>query len=225
MWFICIWPAACLFPNGVRTPVPTSVVLAWSWKCVLLAEDEHGGIQEGASAQEPSALFLSLQQTLVLLLCLPWAVVGIFSNSYSAHSPWSVCSFGFCDLKKILVVSSVFLFHFIFCSLEFIFTLCEHLYKHVSQKQSDTCLTLLKWSCSVMSDSLWPHGLGSPPGSSTGILQARILEWVAISFSRGSSWPRDWTQVSLIAGRGFNLWATREVPIFVFIYFFDCVGS
>ena len=225
MWFICIWPAACLFPNGVRTPVPTSVVLAWSWKCVLLAEDEHGGIQEGASAQEPSALFLSLQQTLVLLLCLPWAVVGIFSNSYSAQRPWSVCSFGFCHLKKILVVSSVFLFHFIFCSLEFIFTLCEHLYKHVSQKQSDTCLTLLKWSCSVMSDSLWPHGLGSPPGSSTGILQARILEWVAISFSRGSSWPRDRTQVSLIAGRGFNLWATREVPIFVFIYFFDCVGS
>ena len=53
----------------------------------------------------------------------------------------------------------------------------------------------------------------SPPGSSVhGILQARILEWVAISFSRGSSWPRDRTQVSHIAGRCFNLWATREVP-------------
>ena len=39
----------------------------------------------------------------------------------------------------------------------------------------------------------------SPPGSSVhGILQARILEWVAISFSRGSSWPRDWTQVSTL---------------------------
>ena len=37
-----------------------------------------------------------------------------------------------------------------------------------------------------------------------------MLEWVAISFSRGSSWPRDWTQVSRIAGRRFNLWATRE---------------
>ena len=46
----------------------------------------------------------------------------------------------------------------------------------------------------------------SPPGSSVhGILQARILEWVAISFSRGSSGPRDQTQVSQIAGRGFNL--------------------
>ena len=46
----------------------------------------------------------------------------------------------------------------------------------------------------------------SPPGSSVqGILQARILEWVAISFSRGSSQPRDWTQVSCIAGRLYRL--------------------
>ena len=46
----------------------------------------------------------------------------------------------------------------------------------------------------------------SPPGSPVhGILQARILEWVAIAFSRGSSRPRDQTQVSCIAGRRFNL--------------------
>ena len=51
----------------------------------------------------------------------------------------------------------------------------------------------------------------SLPGSSLhGILQARILEWVAISFSRGSSQPRDQSWVSCIAGRHFNLWATRE---------------
>ena len=51
-----------------------------------------------------------------------------------------------------------------------------------------------KWICSVVSDSLRPVDC-SPPGSSVhGILQARILEWVAISFSRGSSWPRDWTR-------------------------------
>ena len=53
----------------------------------------------------------------------------------------------------------------------------------------------------------------SPPGSSVhGILQARILERVAISFSRGSSRPRDRTQVSRIRGRRFNLWTTREAP-------------
>ena len=52
----------------------------------------------------------------------------------------------------------------------------------------------------------------SPPGSSVhGIFQARILKWVAISFSRKSSQPRDWTQVSRIVGRHFTIWATREV--------------
>ena len=51
----------------------------------------------------------------------------------------------------------------------------------------------------------------SLPGSSVhGIFQARVLEWVAISFSRGYSQPRDWTQVSRIAGRRFTIWATRE---------------
>ena len=56
----------------------------------------------------------------------------------------------------------------------------------------------------------------SPRGSSIhGILQARILEWVAISFSRESSRPREWTQVSRIAGRCFNLWATRETSLFI----------
>ena len=51
----------------------------------------------------------------------------------------------------------------------------------------------------------------SLPGSSThGIFQARILEWVAISFSRGTSWPRDRSQVSCIVGRHFIVWATRD---------------
>ena len=51
----------------------------------------------------------------------------------------------------------------------------------------------------------------SPPGSSDhGILQARILEWVATPFSRVSSRPRDGTQVSWIAGRFFAIWATGK---------------
>ena len=54
----------------------------------------------------------------------------------------------------------------------------------------------------------------SPPVSSVhGILQARILECLAISFSRGSSGPRDQTLVSYIAGRFFTVWATREVHV------------
>ena len=76
----------------------------------------------------------------------------------------------------------------------------------VTVKSSDSV------SHSVMSDSVRPHGLYySLPGSSAhGILQARILELVAIFFSRGSSWIRDWTRVSCIAGRFFTVWATRE---------------
>ena len=50
-----------------------------------------------------------------------------------------------------------------------------------------------------------------PPGSFIhGILQARILEWAAIPFSEGSSWPRDWTRVSCLAGKFFTIWAITE---------------
>ena len=51
-------------------------------------------------------------------------------------------------------------------------------------------------------------------GSSVhGIFQARVLEWIAISLSRGSSRPRNRTQVSCIAGRSFTVWATMEAVV------------
>ena len=75
-------------------------------------------------------------------------------------------------------------------------------------KIAQSCLTF----CSSMDCS--------PPGSSVlGILQARILEWVAVPFSRGSSWPWDWTQVSCIAGRFFTIWATREA-LYMYVYLY-----
>ena len=60
----------------------------------------------------------------------------------------------------------------------------------------------------------------SLPGSSVhGIFQAKALEWVAISFSRGSSRPRDQTQISRIADRCFTIWATREAySLYCIIY-------
>jgi len=63
-----------------------------------------------------------------------------------------------------------------------------------------------------MSDSLQPTNCSRSGFSVFGILHARILEWVAIFFSRGSSWPRDWnwTWVSYIASGFFTVWATRE---------------
>ena len=62
----------------------------------------------------------------------------------------------------------------------------------------------------VVSDSWDPMDCSLSGSSIHGILQARILEWVAISFSRGSSQSRNWTRVSCIAGRWFTNWAMRE---------------
>ena len=62
-------------------------------------------------------------------------------------------------------------------------------------------------SCPTLCD---PIDCSLPGSSIQGIFQARVLEWVAISFSRGSSWPRDRTRVSHIVGRRFTVWATRE---------------
>ena len=82
-------------------------------------------------------------------------------------------------------------------------------------------------SHSVVTNSLWPKDW-SPPGSSVHeILQAKILEWIIISFSRGSSWARDQTSASCISGRFFNDWAIREFHIYIYIYHFptDSVGK
>ena len=60
--------------------------------------------------------------------------------------------------------------------------------------------------------TLWDPVDCNLPGSSIhGIFQAKVLEWVAISFHRRASRPRDWTWVSRIVGRCFTIWATREV--------------
>ena len=75
------------------------------------------------------------------------------------------------------------------------------LWRQSESEVAQSCLTL----CDPMDCSL--------PGSSIhGIFQARILQWVAISFSGGSSQPRDRTWVSCIVGRHFTIWATRKAP-------------
>ena len=65
-------------------------------------------------------------------------------------------------------------------------------------------------SHSVVSNSVTPWTVAFQAPLSMGILQARILERVAMPSSRGSSQPRDQTQVSHIAGSFFTAWATRE---------------
>ena len=63
----------------------------------------------------------------------------------------------------------------------------------------------VKWRHSIMSDSLWPMDCSLPGYSIHGIFQARVLEWIAISFSRGSSQPRDRTRVSCVVDRRFTI--------------------
>ena len=75
--------------------------------------------------------------------------------------------------------------------------------KENENEGAQSCPTL----CNPMDCSL-------PSFSVHGVFQAKILEWVAISFSRGSSQSRDGTQVSGIVGRCFTLWATREAHYF-----------
>ena len=65
-------------------------------------------------------------------------------------------------------------------------------------------------SRSVVSDSATPGTVAHQAPLSVGILQARILEWVEMPVSRGSSQSRDQTQVSHIAGGFFTIWATKE---------------
>ena len=79
------------------------------------------------------------------------------------------------------------------------------------------CSCLVAQSCPILCNLIDC----SPPGSSVhGVPQARILEWVAILFSRVSSWPINQTQVFCIAGRFFIIWATREAPFRVYFHLY-----
>ena len=74
------------------------------------------------------------------------------------------------------------------------------------------CLSLLNWikvaqSCPTLCD---PMDCSLPGSSVHGIFQVIVLEWIAISYSSGSSWPRDRTRVSRFVDRRFTVWATRE---------------
>ena len=80
----------------------------------------------------------------------------------------------------------------------------EVLQTAVKRRESESEFTQ---SCPTLCD---PIDCSLPGSSVHGIFQARVLEWVAISFSRRVSQPRDWTRVSRTVGRRFTIWATRE---------------
>ena len=106
------------------------------------------------------------------------------------------------------------------CRISNIFvTFCESVSK-INKRKKYICTHESVWKCQSLQLclTLWDPLDYSPPGSSVhGILQARILEWVAMPFSRGSSWPRDQTQVSCIAGRFLIIGTTREAHIYTYM--------
>ena len=124
----------------------------------------------------------------------PWVWASISYSFQSHHSPRISCKWcaQYMLTRGSWGVLSLFVLLICICQLSFFF-----FFSKVSVAKS--CPTL----CDCMDCSL--------PGSSVhGISQARLLEWVAIYFSRGSSQPRDRTWVSCVAGRFFTIWATRE---------------
>ena len=102
-----------------------------------------------------------------------------------------------------------------------------------------SCLLLTRWLTSSKKTGACAHAQCptlcntmdcSPPASSVrGIFQARILEWVAISFSKGSSWPRNWTHFSCISCMGRRVvshcptWGGRGKKTSLFLYVFPLI--
>ena len=88
----------------------------------------------------------------------------------------------------------------------------------LEEKYTCVCVCSFTWFFLNLCDPMD----GSPPGSSVhGISQTRIQEWVAISCSRGPSWPRDWTHISFISciGRRFlTSVSPRKIYIYIYIY-------
>ena len=95
-----------------------------------------------------------------------------------------------------LILYKKFFFYFLIEMLTMLRELMRLTWREVAQ------------SCPTLCD---PMGCSLPGSSVHGIFQAIVLEWIAISFSRGSSQPRDRTQVSRIVDRRFTVGATREV--------------
>ena len=96
-------------------------------------------------------------------------------------------------MQKITQVLCLEIINVLWCASEFLL---------ISQQK-----VLVTQPCPALCD---PKNCSLPGSSVHGILQASILKWVAILFSRGSSHRRDWTWVSYTAGRFFIIWATRE---------------
>ena len=123
-----------------------------------------------------------------------WTVNNYWFNFFNRYRPIQMSVSSYVSFVRLCLSKNWAISSFLFCG-------------HESESEvAQSCLSL----CDPMDSS--------PPFSSDhGILQARMLEWVAISFSRGSSRPRDRTRVSCIIGRHFTVWTIPFNVLFPFI--------
>ena len=124
----------------------------------------------------------------------------------------------FITFKKIFLILRWYFWN-ILCTIVFLWFHITFTISVWKQKERKVLVThLCPALCDPMDDG--------PPGSFIHrILQARILEWVAIPFSKGSSWPRDQIWVSCVAGRLFTVWdfelyVGEEDEVIISLYYF-----
>ena len=171
-------------------------------------------------------------------LCLFFwlAVVGVFSYPVQYSEPdrilflrfIDICS-SFTSVSKTLFSCIIYLFNWsiddLQCCIRFWciakwFNLYIYKWKEKSESGSHSVQSLSHSVTQSYPTLCDPLVCNLPGYSIHGIFQARILEWVAIAFIRGSSQPRVWTWVSCIACRFFTIWVTREAHICIFFFIF-----
>ena len=146
------------------------------------------------STQLGSPHWAALKRSWALFAVNPyWGAVGSCCSLFDFY-PWGYCCL-FGNLLYLLLTSSI--------SIRWSKTLLDKYYYWLNSLKVKS-LSRVQTLCDSMDYNL--------PGSSVhGIFQPRVLEWVAISFSRGSSRPRGRTQISHIAGKRFTIGDTREI--------------
>ena len=145
-----------------------------------------------------------------------WKRVFAMTSAFSWHNSVSLCPISLCPPRPNLPVTPVMSW---LPACAFLFPMMKRTsFLSVSSRRSCRPSSVkvsvkVTQSCPILRDPM--------DYTVHGIFQARILEWVAISFSRGSSHPRDWTQVSCTAGRFFTIWATRDTQVFIELFKFS----
>ena len=220
-WVDCGWAMSeethCLLPG--LWPLCTGLLSLWSrdvWVLCLWCKADRTFAGRGAPASEPSASALSR---------LP--LLSPCEGSHQGHPPSSARSLspspqqsptdscppislspGTCFYTLLVLILEKTKNHKKFFYGNIVDIQCGGSVRCTAKWFSYVCVVVLVTQlCPTLCDPMDCN----PPGSLVqGTFWARILEWVVIPFSRGSSQSRDWTQVSCIAGRFFTVGATRE---------------